>query len=321
MRTRGCGRARVAQPPSSCRRSREHSSSTSSGWPPCVRRGARGRCGRVAGGRRRTMAFGIVAVELLILAPSPFADRRDPYVAAGRGSRRCRRPSARTASTGSSGLDTLLYPNTASAYGLYDVRMLDALYSDRYFRYLKAFVVPGMYDRFAGTDMGSNEGPSAVSRTTRCSTCSVCATSRRRRTRSAAGLTELRAPPTVSQPSTCSRCDRRGHPAGHRQHGPRRADAGDRAADRAGRCGSAYGVESVAGRAPAATSSPSSPFASRAPSRWRGRPRSRRTTGIGAGLADGQRRRSRPSPDPVVELQSACRARRCGHLPGAGGLD
>ncbi len=106
------------------------------------------------------VVLGIVVVELLVLAPHPFAERRDPYTApawvdalrhelAGR-------PTDRVFA-----LDALLYPNTAAAYGLYDIRMLDALYSARYVRYLETFIVPGFVDRFAGSTIGSNEGESA----------------------------------------------------------------------------------------------------------------------------------------------------------------
>jgi hypothetical protein len=105
-------------------------------------------------------AVAVVAVELVVLAPNPFAERRDPYaepswVEALEGEL-ADRPTERVF-----GVDTMLYPNTGPAHGFYDIRMLDALYVDRYFDYVQTFIVPGIHDRFVGSDIGSQEGTSA----------------------------------------------------------------------------------------------------------------------------------------------------------------
>jgi Bacterial membrane protein YfhO len=48
----------------------------------------------------------------------------------------------------------ILYPSTNQAFGLDDVRNLDAIYLERTFRYLKLFVDPSLTDRFDG--LGAN---------------------------------------------------------------------------------------------------------------------------------------------------------------------
>ena len=105
-------------------------------------------------------AVGLVILELVVLAPNPFAERRDPYVAPAwmqvLGAELASRPTDRIF-----GLDGMLYPNIAAAYGLYDIRMVDAMYIDRYYRYIRTFITPGIYDRFIGEHIGSNEGISA----------------------------------------------------------------------------------------------------------------------------------------------------------------
>lgn len=58
------------------------------------------------------------------------------------------------------GLDAKLFPNTASAFGLQDIRSLNALYPERYVAYVKRFIQPGFVDRFIG-------GPPFGSETTR----------------------------------------------------------------------------------------------------------------------------------------------------------
>jgi hypothetical protein len=50
------------------------------------------------------------------------------------------------------GIDDKLYPNTAGALGLQDIRVLDALYVERFWRYLQTFIQPDAYDRFTGND-------------------------------------------------------------------------------------------------------------------------------------------------------------------------
>jgi hypothetical protein len=95
----------------------------------------------------------VVVAELLVLAPMDiYAKRADPYVppawtpyvrtALGQ------EPHARVF-----GLDGALYPNTAGALGLQDIRALDALYPERYLRYVTTFVAPHVYDRFTGTEL------------------------------------------------------------------------------------------------------------------------------------------------------------------------
>ena len=41
------------------------------------------------------------------------------------------------------GIDGKLYPNTAGALGLQDIRALDALYVERYWRYVRTFIAAG----------------------------------------------------------------------------------------------------------------------------------------------------------------------------------
>ncbi|MDA8218827.1 MAG: YfhO family protein, partial [Dehalococcoidales bacterium] len=53
--------------------------------------------------------------------------------------------------------DGILFPNNASSYGIQDVRALDALYVDRYLRYIADFVAPGVTDRFTGAPYASDE--------------------------------------------------------------------------------------------------------------------------------------------------------------------
>ena len=48
------------------------------------------------------------------------------------------------------GIDAKLFPNTASAYGLQDIRSLTALYPTRYVTYIKQFIQPEFEDRFIG---------------------------------------------------------------------------------------------------------------------------------------------------------------------------
>lgn len=47
-------------------------------------------------------------------------------------------------------LDAKLFPNTASAFGLQDIRSLNAVYPDRYVTYVKQFIQPVFEDRFLG---------------------------------------------------------------------------------------------------------------------------------------------------------------------------
>ncbi len=47
--------------------------------------------------------------------------------------------------------DGTLFPDTAGVYGLSDLRMVDALYVDRYWVYLRNFISGGILDRFIAT--------------------------------------------------------------------------------------------------------------------------------------------------------------------------
>ena len=95
----------------------------------------------------------VVVAELFVLAPTDiYAKRGDPYVAPSW------MPYVRTALAQDPhgrvfGLDGKLYPNTAGALGLQDVRALDALYVERYLRYVKTFIAPRVFDRFTGTEL------------------------------------------------------------------------------------------------------------------------------------------------------------------------
>ncbi len=51
----------------------------------------------------------------------------------------------------------VLYPNSATTYGISDIRALDALYVDRYFAYVQNFIAPTATDRFTGASHASTE--------------------------------------------------------------------------------------------------------------------------------------------------------------------
>jgi len=55
------------------------------------------------------------------------------------------------------GLDALVFPGTAAAFGLYDIRALDALYVDRYWTYVHTFIEPQAFSRFIGGPYGVPE--------------------------------------------------------------------------------------------------------------------------------------------------------------------
>jgi hypothetical protein len=93
-----------------------------------------------------------VIAELFVLAPfSIYPLRADPYRTPDW------MPFVRTALGSETygrvfGLDAKLYPNTAGALGLQDVRALDALYPERYIRYVRTFIAPDAFDRFTGEE-------------------------------------------------------------------------------------------------------------------------------------------------------------------------
>ena len=104
----------------------------------------------------------VVGAELVILAPGHLAHRADPFETTEwlrtLDQRLSTDPVSRVM-----GLDAVLFPNTAAAHEVYDVRMLDALFVDRYQRYLRSFVDPGVFGRFTGGPWGSVEtGPEVV---------------------------------------------------------------------------------------------------------------------------------------------------------------
>ena len=88
------------------------------------------------------LVAGLIVVELFRLAPFGFyAERADPFLTPGW------MPLVRTALASEPdarvfGIDGKLYPNTAAALGLQDIRAVDALHVERYWRYVQAFIEP-----------------------------------------------------------------------------------------------------------------------------------------------------------------------------------
>jgi hypothetical protein len=110
-------------------------------------------------GRRRATALlaGVILFELLWLAPFKiYPLRADPFLTPGwmalARAAQSDEPYARVFAT-----DGKLYPNTAGALGLQDIRVLDAVYIERYFRYVQTFIQPDVFDRFTGEE--SNPTP------------------------------------------------------------------------------------------------------------------------------------------------------------------
>jgi hypothetical protein len=105
-----------------------------------------------------SIAAVVVILEVFALFPSnSFADRAEPF----------RRPPWMDLVTKQQpspkvdrvfGLDQELYPDTATALGLYDIRTVDPLTLKRWVDYLRAFVTPTYGDRFVGGPYGSAEG-------------------------------------------------------------------------------------------------------------------------------------------------------------------
>ncbi|MCL4465928.1 MAG: YfhO family protein [Chloroflexi bacterium] len=98
----------------------------------------------------------LVVLELFSYAPKDvYLDRYDrfvatPYVAYLR-SRQAEAPFRIF------GVDGIMFPNTSSAFGLDDIRSLDALYIDRYLLYVQNFLSPGVTDRYVGWAPASTE--------------------------------------------------------------------------------------------------------------------------------------------------------------------
>ncbi|HET8627240.1 MAG TPA: YfhO family protein, partial [Thermomicrobiales bacterium] len=105
---------------------------------------------------------GVLLLELFLYGQhAVYQDRYDrltpaPYVAFLQGAQADGGPSRIYA------MDGLLWPNTAAAYDIDDIRSLDSLYSNRYLTYVRDFVAPGVVDRFLGVTWASNEGPTRL---------------------------------------------------------------------------------------------------------------------------------------------------------------
>jgi hypothetical protein len=98
---------------------------------------------------------GLIVAELFLLTPVDiYAKRADPYLTPGW------MPLVRAAQGGEPesrvfAVDDKLYPNTAGALGLQDIRVLDALYIERYLRYVRTFIQPEVFDRFTGSEVNA----------------------------------------------------------------------------------------------------------------------------------------------------------------------
>lgn len=99
---------------------------------------------------------GLVLLELFVYAPrGVYQDRYDwfvepPYVGFLR-DRQADGPFRAYA------VDLLLFPNSATAYGIDDARALDALYPDRYRLYVQNLINPSVNDRWVGGPYASSE--------------------------------------------------------------------------------------------------------------------------------------------------------------------
>jgi hypothetical protein len=100
--------------------------------------------------RRAPVVAALVVVASVLLVPHGFyAARADPYPAT-KWLRLLQTETARDQSRVFS-TDGVLFPDSAGVYRLSDPRMLDALYIQRYWRYLRSFVSRGLDDRFVAT--------------------------------------------------------------------------------------------------------------------------------------------------------------------------
>jgi hypothetical protein len=109
------------------------------------------------------VCLALVMAELLLLAPSGiYPDRYDtfarpPFVAFLQAKEN---EGGRSRIFGTAGL---LYPDDASAFNLDDIRTLNALYPERYFRYIQQFISPTVADRFVGsTEWNAGEGEAKI---------------------------------------------------------------------------------------------------------------------------------------------------------------
>ncbi len=107
--------------------------------------------GRRAMASTRLIAFLLVALlgtELYIAMPRDRVDKYDPFTPP---------PFVEMLQQDKEpfrilGLDKVLYPVTAGVYGLDDIRNLDAMYPQRYAKFLGRFIEPEFGDRFTGQD-------------------------------------------------------------------------------------------------------------------------------------------------------------------------
>jgi hypothetical protein len=91
-----------------------------------------------------------VTTELVGYAhQNKFAQRSDPYLSSKwlmeLKTQKDFRPESRVM-----GFTAKMMPSTSAAYGIRDIRQLDALYVDRYWEYIKTFIQPGIQTRFVG---------------------------------------------------------------------------------------------------------------------------------------------------------------------------
>ena len=184
--------------------------------PRRVLRRSRHRCRRArlpdsADAGPQPLLAGLIVAELFWLAP--FDDLREesrpvPRLRVGCRSSELLKAPSRT--RGCSRIDGKLYPNTAGALGLQDIRVLDALYVERYWRYVQTFIQPEVFDRFTGDETDERRR----SRTTRCSTRSASERSSRneiwrtcRGSGSSAGTAtraSTRTPTPIRGPGSCT---------------------------------------------------------------------------------------------------------------------
>ena len=131
----------------------------------CRRSGLRGRALRRPGRRRRrarlparptlgaVLLAGVIVAELFVLAPFEiYAKRADPYRGSGLDAARPEPLRRRALLARVRASTESCIPNTAGALGLQDIRALDALYVERYLRYVQTFIQPEVFDRFTGDE-------------------------------------------------------------------------------------------------------------------------------------------------------------------------
>lgn len=97
------------------------------------------------------LAIGAV-VEMVILVPNYWPKRVEPYGKPPYVSFLQEKGIERIFAT-----DYLLYPNTSSVFGLYDIRDLDAVFVTHYFRYIQEFINPSVVDRYTGMPENSEK--------------------------------------------------------------------------------------------------------------------------------------------------------------------